>query len=51
MELAGHWLHYTADNLRLPGPLAWPMAFDSRNRAWMCVTAMSGERETWGGRL
>jgi ligand-binding sensor domain-containing protein len=44
MELAGHWLHYTPDNSPLPGPLAWPMAFDSRNRAWMCVTAKSGER-------
>jgi hypothetical protein len=44
MELSGHWLHYTPDNSPLPGALAWPIAFDSRNRAWMCVSGKSGER-------
>ena len=44
MELSGHWLHYTPDNSPLPGVLAWPVAFDSKNRAWMCVSGKSSER-------
>jgi hypothetical protein len=44
MELSGRWVHYTPDNSPLPGPGAWPIAFDSRNRAWMYVSGKSGER-------
>jgi ligand-binding sensor domain-containing protein len=44
MELSGHWLHYTPNNSPLPGPGVSPMAFDSRNRAWMCVTGIPSER-------
>jgi ligand-binding sensor domain-containing protein len=44
MRLSGQWLHYTLDNSPLPGVVAWPIAFDSGNRAWMCVSAKSGER-------
>jgi ligand-binding sensor domain-containing protein len=44
MELRGHWLHYTPDNSPLPGAVAWPIAFDSMNRAWMCVSGKSSER-------
>jgi hypothetical protein len=47
MELSGHWVHYTPDNSPLPGVLAWPIAFDTRNRAWMCVSGKSGERLGW----
>ena len=44
MELSGHWLHYTPDNSPLPGPGVLPIAFDSKNRAWMCVSGKSSER-------
>jgi hypothetical protein len=44
MELSGHWVHYAPENSPLPGPSAWLMAFDSRNRAWMCVSGMLSER-------
>jgi ligand-binding sensor domain-containing protein len=43
MKLSGTWLHYSPENSPLPGPLAWPIAFDSKNRAWMCVTGKSQE--------
>jgi ligand-binding sensor domain-containing protein len=44
MRLSGDWLHYTPENSPLPGALAWPIAFDSHNKAWICVSAKSGER-------
>jgi ligand-binding sensor domain-containing protein len=44
MKLSGAWLHYSPENSPLPGSGAWPIAFDSKNRAWMCVTGKSQEK-------
>ncbi len=44
MKLSGTWLHYSPENSPLPGAGAWPIAFDSKNRAWMCVGGKSEEK-------